>query len=132
VRAILGCLEAIDRAQATGLRHAKDPEVAGVALDAVRYRLHVAGELVGSLSAELREDRPAVPWSDLARLGELIGNDDDLIGNDDDLIGNDDELSGPQRLQATIAEPVTRLRSACQSILGESVRAGEDEPDDLP
>ena len=114
MRAILGCLEAIDRAQATGLRHAKDPEVGGVALDAVRYRLHVAGELVGSLSAELREDRPAVPWSDLARLG--------------DLIGNDDELSGPQRLQATIAEPVSRLRSACQSILGESVRAGEDEP----
>ena len=125
MRAILGCLEAIDRAQATGLRHAKDPEVAGVALDAVRYRLHAVGELVGSLSADVREDRPAVPWSDLARLGELIGNDDDLIGNDD-------ELSGPQRLQATIAEPVTRLRSACQSILGESVRAGEDEPDDLP
>ena len=121
MRAILGCLEAIDRAEATGLRHAKDPEVGGVALDAVRYRLHVAGELVGSLSADLREDRPAVPWSDLARLGELIGNDDDLIGNDD-------ELSGPQRLQATIAEPVSRLRSACQSILGESVRAGEDEP----
>ena len=114
MRAILGCLEAIDRAEATGLRHAKDPEVGGVALDAVRYRLHAAGEMVGSLSAELREDRPAVPWSDLARLGERIGNDDDL--------------SGLQRLHATIAEPVSRLRSACQSILGESVRAGEDEP----
>ena len=114
VRAILGCLEAIDRAEATGLRHANDPEVGGVALDAVRYRLHAAGELVGSLSADLRENRPAVPWSDLARLGELIGNDDDL--------------SGPQHLHATIAGPVSRLRSACQSILGESVRAGEDEP----
>jgi len=113
VRAILGCLEAIDRAEATGLRHAMDPEVGGLALDAVRYRLHLVGALVASLSADLRDDRPAVPWSDLARLGELIG---------------DDDLSDPQRVHARIAEPVSALRSACQSILGESVRAGEDEP----
>ena len=113
MRAIVGCLDALERAEMTGLRHAMDPEVGGVVLDAVRYRLHVVGALVGSLSADLRDDRPAVPWRDLARLGELIG---------------DDDLSDPQRVYATIAEPVSALRSTCQSILGESVRAGEDEP----
>jgi hypothetical protein len=44
-----------------------------------------------------------------------------------DLIGDDDRLD-PEMVRTTIGEPVKRLRSACQAILGESVRAGEDEP----
>jgi uncharacterized protein with HEPN domain len=66
------------------------------------------------LSLELREDHPAVVWSDMARLRDLIGE-------------VDDELD-PEMALATIGQPVRRLRSACQAILGESVRAGEDEP----
>ena len=113
VREILGCIEAIDLAGATAQRHDGDPGVAPVVLDAIRYRLVRIGEAVGSLSPELREDHPAVAWSDLARLRDLIGDDDEL---------------DPEMALATIGQPLRRLRSACQAILGESVRAGEDEP----
>jgi uncharacterized protein with HEPN domain len=114
VREILGCIEAIDLAGAAAQRHDGDPGVAPVVLDAIRYRLVKIGETVGSLSLELREDHPAVVWSDMARLRDLIGE-------------VDDELD-PEMALATIGQPVRRLRSACQAILGESVRAGEDEP----
>jgi uncharacterized protein with HEPN domain len=85
-----------------------------VFLDAVRYRLVTIGAAVESLSADLREDHPAVAWSDMARLGDLIGDDDDEVD--------------PEMVRATFGEPLRCLRSACQAILGESVRAGEDEP----
>ena len=114
VREILGCIEAIDLAGATANRHDGDPGVAPVVLDAVRYRLGRIGGAVGSLSPELRDDHPAVAWSDLARLPDLIGEDDDE--------------TDPEMALATIGQPLRRLRSACQGILGESVRAGEDEP----
>ena len=113
VREILGCIEAIDLAGATAQRHDGDPGVAPVVLDAIRYRLLKIGDAIGSLSPELREDHPAVAWSDLARLRDLIGDDDEL---------------DPEMALATIGQPLRRLRSACQAILGESVRAGEDEP----
>jgi len=114
VREILGCIDAVDLAGATAQRHDGDPEVARVVLDAVRYRLAKISEAVGSLSPDLREDRPAVPWSDMARLGDLTGE----VG---------DELD-PEMVLATVGQLLRRLRSACQAILGESVRAGEDEP----
>jgi uncharacterized protein with HEPN domain len=114
VREILHCIAAIDLAQAVAQRHDGDPAVASVFLDAVRYRLVAIGGAVVSLSPDLRDDHPAVPWSDLERLPDLIGEDDDAVD--------------PEMVRATIGEPVRRLRSACQAILGESVRAGEDEP----
>ena len=114
VREVLGCIEAIDLAGATAQRHDGDPGVARVVLDAVRYRLAKIGEAVGSLSTELCEDHPAVAWSDMTRLADLIGE-------------VDDELD-PEMVLATIGQPLKRLRSAGQAILGESVRAGEDEP----
>jgi uncharacterized protein with HEPN domain len=114
VRKILDGIEATDRAQSTAQRHQGDVEVALVALDAVRYRLSTIGAAVESLSADLREDHPAVPWSDMARLHDLIGDDQGTLE--------------PDMVRATIGHPVNRLRSACQAILGESVRAGEDEP----
>jgi uncharacterized protein with HEPN domain len=113
VSEILGCIDAIDLAEAVRQRHGGDLDVARLTLDAVRYRLVTIGEAVESLSLDLREDRPAVPWSDMARLRDLIGDDDRL---------------DPEMVRTTIGEPVKRLRSACQAILGESVRAGEDEP----
>jgi len=114
VREILACIAAIDLAAATATRHDGDPGVAPVVLDAIRYRLVKIGDAVGSLSLELREDHPAVAWSDLARLPDLIGE-------------ADDELE-PEMALAAVGQPLRRLRSACQAILGESVRAGEDEP----
>jgi uncharacterized protein with HEPN domain len=114
VREILDCIEAIDHARATAQRYEGDPEVARVALDAVRYRVSTIAAAVESLSQDLREDHPAVPWSDMARLHDLIGDDQGTLE--------------PEMVRATIGQPVNRLRSACQAILGESVRAGEDEP----
>lgn len=114
LRDILECIEAIDRAEATLQRYERDLEVARVALDAVRHRVFMIGEEVKSLSLDIREDHPGVPWSDMARMSELIGH-------------HYLELD-PQIIRATIGEPVTHLRAACRAIVAESVRTGEDEP----
>jgi uncharacterized protein with HEPN domain len=114
VREILDCIEAIDLAEAVVQRHDGDLEVGRVALDAVRYRVVMIGEAVESLSADVREDHPAAAWADMARLDDLIGD-------------NYDKLDRPM-VRATIGQPVRRLWSACQAILGESVRIGEDQP----
>jgi uncharacterized protein with HEPN domain len=114
LRDILDCIEAIDRAEAAVQRSPDDVEVAQVALDAVQHRVFTIEAAVWSLSLEVREDHPAIVWSDMARLHELVGADDHGLD-----LGN---------LRATIGEPLKRLRAACRAILAESVRAGEDEP----
>jgi len=113
VREILDCIEAIDRAEATMQRHTGDLDSARVAVDAVRYRVSRITEAVESLSPELREDRPAVPWSDLARMPDAV---------------DDHHERDPQWVRATVGESVKCLRAACRAIIGESVRIGEDEP----
>ena len=114
VREILGCIETIDRAEATVRRCEGDLDVARVALDAVHYRVTMIGEAIESLSLDMREDHPAVPWSDMASMRDLFGHDYDKLD--------------PQIVRATIGEPVKHLRAACRAILAESVRVGEDEP----
>lgn len=114
VREILHRIKEIDRAEATVRRCAADPDVAQMGLDAVRYHLWSLRDMVGSLSEGLREDHPAVEWSVLSRLGERIGADDDGID--------------VQTVAASVGDLLRALGSACRSILGESVRAGEDEP----
>ena len=113
VREILDCIEAIDRAEATMQRHTGDLDSARVAVDAVRYRVSRITEAVESLSPELREDRPAVPWSDLARMPDAV---------------DDHHERDPQWVRTTVGEPVKCLRAACRAIIAESVRIGEDEP----
>ena len=111
---ILECIEAIERAEATVQRYQGDLDVARVALDAVRHRVFTIGEEVESLSLEMCEDHPAVAWSDMARLGDLIGSPYDRLD--------------PNTVRATIGESVKQLGSACRAILAESARVGEDEP----
>jgi uncharacterized protein with HEPN domain len=111
---ILDSIRAIERAEETVRRCAGDHDVARVGLDALRYRLCSIGVAVGSLSEGLREDHPAVAWSDLSHLGERIGADDDGLD--------------PQTVRAAVDDSLRALRGACLSIVGESVRAGEDEP----
>jgi uncharacterized protein with HEPN domain len=111
---ILDCIEAIDRAEAAVQRYPDDVEVAQVAFDALQHRVFTIEEAVRSLSLEVREDHPAIVWSDMARLHDLVGADEDALD--------------PANLRATIGEPLKRLRAACRAILAESVRAGEDEP----
>jgi len=114
LRDILECIQAIDRAESAQRRLPDDPDVARVALDVVRHGLLTIGGAVRSLSLELCEDHPAVPWSDMARIADLIGPADDKLD--------------PQSVRASIGQPLRQLRTACRAIVGESVRIGEDEP----
>jgi uncharacterized protein with HEPN domain len=114
VRDILGCVEAIARAEATAQRYPKDSDVGWVALEAVQHRVVAIGEAVTSLSLDIREDHPAVAWSELERMPDQIGQHDDQL----DL----------QTVLAIIGQPLKNLQAACRAILAESVRIGEDEP----
>jgi uncharacterized protein with HEPN domain len=125
VREILDCIGAIELAGAVVQHHDGDPGLASVFLDAVRYRLAMISDAVETLSPDLREDHPAVPWSDWTGWsGRSDRSDRSRLR---DLIGDDDE-GDPEMVRSAIGEPLRRLRSACRAILGESVRAGEDEP----
>jgi uncharacterized protein with HEPN domain len=111
---ILEAIEAIDRAQSAQRRLPDDLDVRRVALDVVRHCLLTIGAAVRSLSLELCEDHPAVAWSDMARMVDLIGP-------------AYDRLDAPS-VSASIGEPLKQLRTACRAILAESARIGEDEP----
>jgi len=114
VRDILECIEAIDRAESAQRRLPDDLDVCRVALDVVRHSLITIGGAVRSLSLELCEDHPAVPWSDMARIADVIGPADNKLD--------------PQSVRASIGRPLQQLRTACRAIVAESVRIGEDEP----
>ena len=103
LRDILDFVDAITRADATLRRYPEDADVALVALDAVQYRVMAIGEAVKALSVPLRGAHPEVPWSDIARMRDLIGHHYYKLD--------------PQIVRATIAEPIARLRAACESML---------------
>jgi uncharacterized protein with HEPN domain len=105
---MLVSIEAIDRAEATVRRYSEDPDIAEVALDAVQRRVFTIGEAVKALSADLRERHPGVPWSDIARMRDLIGHHYYKL---------DSEI-----VRATIGEPVEVLRVVCRAILAETAR----------
>ena len=74
LRDMLDSIDAITRADATLRRYPEDADVALVALDAVQYRVMAIGEAVKSLSVPLRGAHSEVPWSDIARMRDLIGH----------------------------------------------------------
>lgn len=106
LRDILECIERIDRAEATARRYPDDPDVAQVSLDAVQRNVFTIGEAVKALSAELRGRHRDVPWSDVARMRDLIGHHYYKLD--------------PQIVRATIGDPVARLRARCEAILAEA------------
>jgi uncharacterized protein with HEPN domain len=112
LRDILECIEAIDRAEVTVARYPGDPDVAKIALDAVQGRVFTIGEAVKGLSLGLRQRHADVPWSDMARMRDLIGHHYYKLD--------------PQIVRATIGAPVERLRAACKAILAELVGEAED------
>ena len=112
LRDILECIEAIDRAEATVARYPGDPDVAKIALDAVQGRVFTIGEAVKGLSLGLGQRYPDVPWSDMARMRDLIGHHYYKLD--------------PQIVRATIGAPVERLRATCKAILAEPVGEAED------
>jgi uncharacterized protein with HEPN domain len=116
LRDIVESIESVDRADTLLRGRPQDADVEQVALDAIHYRVFTIGEAVKALSPALRDAHPEVPWSDIARMRDLIGHHYDK--------------PDPQIVRATIGEPITRLRAACEAILAES-SAPEDETDYL-
>ena len=109
LRDILECIEAIDRAEATVRRYPGDPDVAKVAMDAVQRRVLRSGKPSRHCRGVCVS--PDVPWSDMARMRDLIGHHYYKLD--------------PQIVRATIGAPAERLRAACEAILAES--DGEEE-----
>ncbi len=105
LRDIRESIDAVNRADATLRRYPQDPAVEQVALDAIQYRVLTIGEAVKALPSGLRDAHPEVPWSDIARMRDLIGHHYYKLD--------------PQIVRATIGEPIARLRTACEAILNE-------------
>lgn len=116
LRDIVESIAAIDRADTLLRVHLQDVDVEQVALDAIYYRVFTIGEAVKALSAGLRDALPEVPWSDIARMRDLIGHHYYKLDR--------------QIVRATIGDPIARLRAACAAILAGS-SAAEDETDYL-
>ncbi|GEA85835.1 MULTISPECIES: HepT-like ribonuclease domain-containing protein [Cellulomonas] len=102
---ILLAIDAIDRADAAAQRHTDDDEVPGLALAAIQFHVFTIGEAVKALPADLRGQRPDAPWSDIARMRDLIGHHYYKL---DAAI-----------VRATIGDPLARLRVACESLLAD-------------
>lgn len=105
LRDVLESIDAVDRADALLRAHPQDAEVEQVALDAIHYRVFAIGEAVKALSSDLRAAHPEVPWSDIARMRDLIGHHYYKLD--------------PQIVRATIGQPIAQLRTACEAILAE-------------
>ena len=105
---ILAAIAAIGRAEAVTHRYSDDDVLAEVVLAAIQFHVFTIGEAVKALPAELREQRPDVPWSDIARMRDLIGHHYYRLD--------------AQIVRATIGEPLDHLRRACESLAGEGRR----------
>ncbi|GAA3808678.1 HepT-like ribonuclease domain-containing protein [Cellulomonas soli] len=100
---ILEAIDAIDRADVVLRAHDPGDEIALVALDAIQYRIMTIGEAVKALPPSLRNDHPDVPWSDIARMRDLIGHHYYRLD--------------AQIVRATIQAPIAQLRATCQAAL---------------
>ena len=112
LRDIVESIDAVNRADALLRAHPQDAEVEQVALDAIHYRVFTIGEAVKALSSDLRAAHPEVPWSDIARMRDLIGHHYYKLD--------------PQIVRATIGDPFARLRVACEAILAEHSRPADE------
>lgn len=82
-----------------------------VVVAAIQYWVFVIGEAVKALSAETRARQPQVPWSDIARMRDLIGHHCYKLD--------------VQIVRATIGAPLARLEVACVELRQE----GDGAPD---
>jgi len=72
------------------------------AIEAITYRAFMIGEATKRLSPEAKGAHPNVPWSNIAKMRDLIGHH--YYRRD------------PEIIFATIREPLTQLRAACEQI----------------
>ncbi|MDO8120696.1 DUF86 domain-containing protein [Isoptericola sp. b490] len=76
---------------------------------------HAIGEAVKALSADLTGGHPEVPWSDIARMRDLIGHHYYKLD--------------AQIVRATIGAPLGALRNACHALLSELEPIREPDAD---
>ena len=98
---ILQAIDAITLAESV-MTSAGDDRITGVCIDAITYRVFTIGEAVKALSPKLKLGHANVPWSNIAKMRDLIGHH--YYRRD------------PQIILATIREPLTQLRAACKQI----------------
>ncbi|KGM13426.1 HepT-like ribonuclease domain-containing protein [Cellulomonas bogoriensis] len=102
---ILAAVEAIDQAEAVAHRHSDDGELPEVVLAAIQFHVFTIGEAVKALSAGVKDRQPGVPWSDIARMRDLIGHHYYKL---DAAI-----------VRATLGAPLDQLRTACEALLAD-------------
>ena len=113
LRDILSAIEAIGRAQAAGQRLSSDPDATAIVLAAIQFHAFTIGEAVKGLPATLTAERPEVPWSEIARMRDLIGHHYYKLDT--------------QIVRATIGQPLNRLRDASRELLT-NLQADEQPP----
>ncbi|MCB2175188.1 MAG: DUF86 domain-containing protein [Actinomycetales bacterium] len=111
LRDILTAIEAIDRAEALAARHPGDADLADAVLAAAQFHVFTIGEAVKALSADLTGGHPEVPWSDIARMRDLIGHHYYKLD--------------AQIVRATIGTPL----DACHALLSELEPISEPDAD---
>lgn len=102
---VLAAVSAIRRAE----RLAKDvgsDACDEVVVAAIQYWVFVIGEAVKALSTETTARQPQVPWSDIARMRDLIGHHYYKLD--------------AQIVRATIGAPLAQLEAACVELREES------------
>ncbi|MEP7034833.1 MAG: HepT-like ribonuclease domain-containing protein, partial [Actinomycetota bacterium] len=71
---IFGAIEAITLAEEVMSSHDGDHRIAAVCIDAITYRVFTIGEATKELSSESKDAHPNVPWSNIAKMRDLIGH----------------------------------------------------------
>lgn len=91
--------------------HGSDDPITAICLDAITYRIFTIGEATKAMSTTATRAHPKVPWSNIARMRDLIGHH--YYRRD------------PQVILATIRDPLTQLGGACAQI----AKATSERPD---
>lgn len=99
---IFEAIEAINVAESVMTSHDGDDRLKAVCIDAITYRVFTIGEATKELSPGAKDAHPDVPWSNIAKMRDLIGHH--YYRRD------------PEIIFATIREPLTQLRAACEQI----------------
>jgi uncharacterized protein with HEPN domain len=100
---ILGRVDAIEAAEELliAAESTDDGKLASTAFDAILYDLLVIGEAVKALPNELIERHPDIPWSDIAKLRDLLAHMYFKVRS--------------EVIRSTIDAPLSDLRRTCEA-----------------
>lgn len=95
---ILHSLDAIEAARTLRRTHPENPELEDIILAAVTHHIFIIGEAAKSLSPEVRDSLPELPWRDIIRQRDFIRH-------------HYFKLESPA-IWATIDQPLAQLKAA--------------------